>query len=94
MNEIIDKRTLSQSFERNMSSSSRQRSVDVMQMFNSQTNNAFDVLRNRSDTRMSQKTTQSTQTQISIQSQITFKSREKSLNNKKTIESKQNDDEL
>jgi hypothetical protein len=65
MNEIIDKRTLSQSLERNMSSFSRQRSVSVMQMFNNQTNNAFDVLRNRSNTRTFWKTTQSTQTQTS-----------------------------
>jgi hypothetical protein len=35
MNEIIDKRTLSQNLERSMSSSSRQRSVSVMQMFSS-----------------------------------------------------------
>jgi hypothetical protein len=47
MNEIIDKQTLSQNSERSMSSSSRQRSVSVMQMINSQTNNAFNVLRNR-----------------------------------------------
>ncbi len=65
MNEIIDKRTLSQNLERSMSSSSRQRSVSVVQMFSSQTNNAFDVLRNRSNTRASQKTAQSTQTQTS-----------------------------
>ncbi len=68
MNEIIDKRTLSQNLERSMSSSSRQRSVSVMQMFSSQTSNAFDVLKNRSNTRASQKTAQSTQTQTSIQS--------------------------
>jgi hypothetical protein len=66
MNEIIDKRTLSQNLERSMSSSSCQQSVSVMQMFSSQTNNAFDVLRNRLNTRTSQKTTQSTQTQTSI----------------------------
>ncbi len=94
MNEIIDKRTLSQNFERSMSSSSRQRSVSVVQMFSSQTSNAFDVLRNRSSTRTSQKSTQNTQTQTSIQSQTVSKSRERSLNNRKTIESKQNDDEL
>ncbi len=94
MNEIIDKRTLSQSFERSMSSSSRQRSVSVVQMFSSQTINAFDVLRNRSSTRTFQKTTSNTQTQTSIQSQTASKSRERSLNSKKTIESRQNDDEL
>ncbi len=35
MNEITDKRTLSQNLERSMSSSSRQRSVSVVQMFSS-----------------------------------------------------------
>jgi hypothetical protein len=94
MNEIIDKRTLSQSLERSMSSSSRQRSVSVVQMFNSQTSNAFDVLKNRLNTRAFLKTMQNTQSQTSIQSQTAFKSRERSLNNRKTIESKQNDDEL
>jgi hypothetical protein len=89
MNEIIDKQTLSQNLERSMSSSSRQRSVNVVQVFSSQTSNAFDVL-----TRASQKTAQSTQTQTSIQSQTVSKSRDKSLNSKKTIESRQNDDEL
>ncbi len=94
MNEIIDKRTLSQNLERSMSSSSRQRSVSVMQMFSNQTSNTFDVLTNRSNTRTSQKTSQNTQTQTSIQSQTVFKSRERSLNSKKTIESRQNDDKL
>ncbi len=94
VNEIIDKRTLSQNLERSMSSPSRQRSVSVVQMFSSQTSNAFDVLRNRSSTRTSQKTTQNTQTQTSTQSQTVFKSRERSLNSRKTIESRQNDDEL
>jgi hypothetical protein len=94
VNEIINKRTLSQNLERSMSLSSRQRSVNVVQMFSSQTSNAFDVLRDRSSTRTSQKTAQNTQMQTSIQSQIVSKSRERSLNSRKTIESKQNDDEL
>jgi hypothetical protein len=85
MNEIIDKRTLSQDFERSMSSSSRQRSVNVVQMFNNQTNNAFDVLKNRLNTRTFQKTAQNTQKQTSIQSQIVFKSRKRSFNNKKRL---------
>jgi hypothetical protein len=59
MNKIIDKRTLSQSLERSMSSFSRQRNVNVVQMFNNQTNNTFDVLKNRLNTRMFQKTAQS-----------------------------------
>ncbi len=65
VNKIIDKRTLSQSSARSMSLSSCQQSVNVVQMFNNQTNNAFDVLRNRSSTSTSQKTAQKTQTQIS-----------------------------
>jgi hypothetical protein len=96
VNEITGKRTLSQNSERSMSSSSRQRSVSVVQMFSSQTSNAFDVLRNRSSTRTFQKTASNTQTQTQTltQSQTVFKSRERSLNNKKTIENRQNDDEL
>ncbi len=94
VNEIIDKRTLSQNFDRSMSSSSRQRSVSVVLMISSQTSNAFDVLKNRSSTRAFQKTSQSTQTQTSTQSQTVFKSRERSLNSRKTIESRQNDDDL
>jgi hypothetical protein len=94
MNEIIDKQTLSQNSERNMSSSSRQRSVSVVQMISRQTSNAFDVLRNRSSIWASQKTTQNTQTQTSFQSQTVFKSRKRLLNSRKTIENRQNDDEL
>jgi hypothetical protein len=94
VNEIIDKRTLSQNLERSMSSSSRQRSVSVVLMISSQSSNAFDVLRDRSSTQASQKTSQSTQTQTSTQSQTASKSREWSLNSRKTIESRQNDDEL
>jgi hypothetical protein len=56
VNEIIDKRTLSQSLERSMSSSSHQHNVNVVQMFSKQTSNAFDVLRNRSNTWTFQKT--------------------------------------
>jgi hypothetical protein len=94
VNEITDKQTLSQNLERSMSPSSRQRSVSVVQMFSSQTSNAFDVLKDRSSTRTSQKTTQNTQTQTSTQSQTVLKSRKRSLNSRKTIESRQNDDEL
>jgi hypothetical protein len=60
MNEIIDKQMLSQNLKRNMSSSSRQLNVSVMQIISNQTNNAFDVLKNRLNTRSFQKTTQST----------------------------------
>jgi hypothetical protein len=92
INEITKKRTLSQNSERSMSSSFRQRSVSVVQMISSQTNNAFDVLRDHSSTRASQNTTQDTQSQR--QSQTNSRSRERSFNSRKTIESRQNDEKL
>jgi hypothetical protein len=92
VDEITEKRTLSQSSERSMSSSFRQRSVSVVQMTSSQTSNAFDVLKNHSSTRTSQNTIQDTQSQR--QSQTDSRSREWSFNSRKTIESRQNDDEL
>jgi hypothetical protein len=92
IDEITEKRTLFQSSERSMSSSFRQRSISVVQMISSQTSNAFDVLRDSSNTRTSQNTTQDTQSQHHFQTNS--KSRERFLNNKKTIESRQNDDEL
>jgi hypothetical protein len=92
INEIIKKRTLSQNSKRNMSSSFRQRFVNVMQIISNQSSNAFDVLKNHSSTRAFQNTTQDTQSQH--QSQTSFRSRKRSFNNKKTIESRQNDDEL
>jgi hypothetical protein len=94
VNEITSKRTLSQDLERSMSSSSRQRSVNVVQISSNQTSNAFDVLRNRSSTRASQKTMSSTQSQTFSQFQIISRSRKRSFNSKKTTESRQNDDEL
>ncbi len=94
VNEITSKRTLFQDLERSMSSSSRQRSVSVVQISNNQTSNAFDVLKNRSSIRAFQKTMSSTQSQTFSQSQITSRSRERSFNSRKTTESRQNDDEL
>jgi hypothetical protein len=90
--EITNKRTLSQNFDRNMSSSFRQRFVSVVHIINSQTNNAFDVLKDHSSTRAFQNFTQSTQSQT--QSQIVFKSSRRSSNNRKTIESRRNDEKL
>ncbi len=52
VNEVTEKRTLSQKSERSMSSSSRQRSVSVMRIASTQINNAFNVLRNRSNSRI------------------------------------------
>jgi hypothetical protein len=92
INEIMNKRTLSQKSDRSMSSSFRQRSVSVVQMISNQTNNAFDVLRNHSNTRAFQNFTQSTQSQT--QSQIASKSRERFFNSRKTIESRRNDEKL
>ncbi len=94
INEITSKRTLSQNLDRSMSSSFRQRFVSVVQIINSQTSNAFDVLRNHSSTRASQDFTQNTQSQSQTQSQIVFKFKERSSNNKKTIESRRNDEKL
>jgi hypothetical protein len=94
MNEIIDKRTLSQSSKNSMSLFSRQWSVSEMQIFSSQTSNAFNVLRNRSSTRASQKSTLNDRRKHNFMFQIVSKSRKRSLNNKKTIESKENDDEF
>ncbi len=92
INEITEKQTLSQNSKRSMSLSFRQRSVSVMQMISSQSNNAFDVLKNSFSTRTSQNTIQDTQSQHHFQTD--FKSRKRFFNNKKTIENKQNDDEL
>jgi hypothetical protein len=92
INEITSKRTLSQNLDRSMSSSFRQRSISVVQMISSQTNNAFDVLKDHSSTRASQDFTQSTQSQT--QSQTVSKSRRRSSNNRKTIESRRNDEKL
>jgi hypothetical protein len=63
INEITEKRTLSQNSERSMSLSFCQRSISVVQIINNQLNNAFDVLKNHSSTRTSQNTTQDTQLQ-------------------------------
>jgi hypothetical protein len=52
INEIIKKRTLSKNSKKSISSSSRQRSVSIVQIVNSQINNAFDVLKNRSNSKI------------------------------------------
>ncbi len=92
INEITNKRTLSQNSDRSMSSSSRQRFISVVLMIRNQTNNTFDVLKDHSSTRTSQDFTQSTQSQT--QTQTVSKSRERSSNSKKTTESKRNDEKL
>jgi hypothetical protein len=61
-------------------------------MINNQSNNAFDVLKNYSNTRAFLNITQDTQSQNKFQ--IDFKSRERLFNNKKMIKNEQNDDEL
>ncbi len=53
INEIINKRTLFQRSDRSMSSSFRQRFVSVVQMISNRTSNAFDVLKDHSNTRAS-----------------------------------------
>jgi hypothetical protein len=91
MNEITEKRTLLQKSKKNMSSSSRQRSVSVMQIISSQINNAFNVLRNRSNLRIKLEST-STSTTHDTQTQLTLKLKDRSSNSRKTTKSSQNEE--
>jgi hypothetical protein len=91
MNEITKKRTLSQRSRRNMSSSLRQRSVSVIQIINSQINNAFNVLKDQSNSRIKFEST-FTSTTDDTQTQFTLKLRNRSSNNKKRAKSSQNEE--
>jgi hypothetical protein len=91
IDEITEKRTLSKDRKRSMSSFSRQRSVNVVQVISSQTNNAFDVLRNRSNSRIRSELT-FTQKIENAQSQFTLKLRNRFSNSRKTIKSSQNEE--
>jgi hypothetical protein len=91
VNEITEKRTLSKDSKRSMSSSSRQRSVSIVQIANSQINNAFDVLRNRSNSRIRFELI-FTQRTKNAQTQLTFKLRDRSSNSRKTAKSTQNEE--
>ncbi len=91
MNEITEKRTLSQKSKRNISSSSRQHSVNVMQIISSQINNAFNVLRNRSNSRIKFESTFTSMTR-DTQTQFTLKLKTRFSNNNKTAKSSQNEE--
>jgi hypothetical protein len=91
IDEIIEKRTLSKDSKRNMSSFSRQRSVSVMQVVNNQISNAFEMLKNRSNSRIKFEFTL-TQKMKNAQTQFMLKFRDRSLNSKKTTKSSQNEE--
>jgi hypothetical protein len=91
VNEVTKKRTLSKNSKRSMSSSSRQRSVNIVQIANSQINNAFDVLRNRSNSRIKSELT-FTQRTKNAQTQLTLKFKDRSSNSKKTTKSTQSEE--
>ncbi len=90
VDEVTEKRTLLKDSRRSMSSFSRQRSVSVVQIISSQINNAFDVLRNRSNSRIKSEFT-FTQKTKNAQTQFTLKLKDRSSNNKKTTKSSQNE---
>ncbi len=91
INEITEKRTFSKDSKKSMSSSSRQRSVNIVQIANNQINNAFDVLRNRSNSRIRSELT-FTQKTKNTQTQFTFKLKDRFSNSKKTTKSTQNEE--
>jgi hypothetical protein len=91
IDEITEKRTFSKDSKKSMSSFLRQRSVNVVQVINSQINNAFDVLRNRSNLRIKFELT-FTQKTKNAQKQFTFKFKNRSSNNRKTTKSSQNEE--
>ncbi len=91
VDEVTEKRTLSKNSKRSMSSSSRQRSVSIVQIASSQINNAFDVLKNRSNSRIRSELT-FTQRTKNAQTQFTFKLRDRLSNSRKTTKSTQNEE--
>ncbi len=91
MNEMTKKRTLLQKSWKNMSSSSCQRSINVMQIINNQINNAFNVLKNRSNSKVKFEFTFKSMTH-DTQTQFTFKFKDRSSNNRKTAKSSQNEE--
>jgi hypothetical protein len=91
INEVTEKRTFSKNSRRSMSSSSRQRSVNIVQIANSQINNAFDVLKDRSNSRIRSELI-FTQKTKNAQIQFTFKLRDRLSNSRKTTKSTQNEE--
>ncbi len=77
--------------KKNMSSSSRQRSVNAVQIISSQINNAFNVLKNRSNSKIRFEST-FTSTTRDTQTQFTLKLKNRFSNNKKTAKNSQNEE--
>jgi hypothetical protein len=90
INEITKKRTLSKNSRKSMSSSSRQQNVSIVQIANNQINNAFDVLKNRSNSKIRSELT-FTQKTKNAQTQFTLKFKDRSSNSRKTTKSTQNE---
>jgi hypothetical protein len=90
VNEVTEKRTLSKNSKKSMSSSSRQRNVSIVQIVNNQINNAFDVLKNRSNSRIRSELT-FTQKTKNAQTQLTLKFKNRLSNSKKTTKNTQNE---
>jgi hypothetical protein len=91
VNEITEKRTFSKNSKRNMSSSSSQRSINIVQIASSQINNAFDVLKDRSNSRIRCELI-FTQRTKNAQTQFTLKLRDRLSNSRKTTKSTQNEE--
>ncbi len=91
VNEVTKKRTLSKSSKRSMSSLSRQRSVSIVQNVSNQINNAFDVLRNRSNSKIKSELI-FTQKTKNAQTQLTLKLKDHSSNSRKTTKSTQKEE--
>jgi hypothetical protein len=91
VNKVTEKPPFSKNSKRNMSSSSRQRSVNIVQIANNQINNAFDVLKNRSNSKIKFELT-FTQKTKNAQTELTLKLKNRSSNNKKTTKSTQNEE--
>jgi uncharacterized membrane protein YfhO len=68
-----------------------QRSVSIVQIVSSQINNAFDVLKNRSNSRIKSELT-FTQKTKNAQTQFTLKLKDRSSNSRKTTKSTQNEE--
>jgi hypothetical protein len=88
INKITRKRTLSKDSKRNMSSLSRQRNVNNVQIISNQINNAFDVLKDWSSSKIKFELTFAQKTK-NAQTQFTLKLKNRLSNNRKTTKSTQ-----
>jgi hypothetical protein len=91
VNEITEKRTLLKNSKKSISSSLRQRSVNIVQIVNSQINNAFNVLKDRLNSKIKFELI-FTQRTKNAQTQFTFKLKDRLLNSRKTTKSTQNEE--